>query len=538
MNQYDFIIVGAGSAGCILANRLSENGKHRVLLLEAGGKDNSFWFRLPVGYVKSYYNPKNNWMYYSEPQAELAGRKVYVPRGKVMGGSGNINAMIFLRGQKADYDDWEAAGNPGWGYEDVLPYFKKLEAHPDGETRYRGGKGLIGVTPMKSQAHPICNDYLAACKELDLPQTDDFNGAKFEGAGIYEANIQHGQRASSSFRYLHPALKRPNLTIRLHAQTERILFDEQQHACGVRVRIEGEVHEFKAAKEVIVAAGAVDSPKLLQLSGIGDQTLLSKYGIKTVRHLPAVGQHLQDHLCVSYYYRANRKTLNDELGNLFGQAKAALQYAFTRKGPLSLSVNQAGGFFRGNEEQQQANLQIYFNPLSYTIPKNPNANLKAEPYSGFLMAVNPCRPTSRGSIELASADPSVPARIMPNYLSTEHDRQEAIQSCQLVRKIAQTRALQAITVEEVSPGDAAASEEGMLNFFRQESGSIYHLCGTCAMGPDDTRSVVSSELKVHGVPGLRVVDASIFPNITSANINAPTMMVAEKGADLILADWH
>jgi len=536
--QYDFIIVGAGSAGCILANRLSESGQHRVLLLEAGGKGDSFWFRLPVGYVKNYYNPQTNWMYYTEPEDELAGRKLYAPRGKVLGGSGAINAMIYVRGQPADFDDWEAAGNPGWGYRDVLPYFKQLENHPAGDTPWHGSKGMIGITPMREQAHPICQNYLEACQQLGLPLNDDFNAARFEGAGIYEANIQHGERASSGAVYLHPAMSRPNLTVETHCQAEAILFDETGRANGVAVRQNGVARQFFASKEVIVAAGAVDSPKLLQLSGIGDKTLLQGLGIPLRQHLPAVGQNLQDHLCVSFYYRANCKTLNDELGNWWGQGLAALRYGLTRKGPLALSVNQAGGFFRGSEQEERPNLQLYFNPLSYSIPKDAKAALKPEPYSGFLVCFNPCRPSSRGSVAISSRDPGGAASIRPNYLSTDKDRREAVQGSRFIRRLMQAEALRRITVEEVSPASRVEDDDSMLRFFREESGSIYHLCGSCAMGPDPATAVVSHRLQVHGVAGLRVVDASIFPNITSGNTNAPVMMVAEKAAAMILQDWH
>lgn len=537
MTTYDFIVVGAGSAGCILASRLSESGRFSVLLLEAGGMDDGFWFRLPVGYVKSYYNPKTNWMYYAEPQPNLAGRRIYAPRGKVLGGAGTINAMIYVRGQPKDFDDWEAAGNPGWGYRDVLPYFKRLETHYGGESVWRGGSGPIGITSMKQDAHPICSNYLRACSELGLPLNDDFNGEHFEGAGIYETNIRNGMRESSSFRYLHPALQRRNLTLALHTHTERVLFDEQKRAIGVSVRQHGQQRTFLARREVILSAGAVDSPKLLQLSGIGDQTLLKQHQLPVVQHLPAVGKNLQDHLCVSFYYRANRKTLNDELGTWWGQVKSGLRYVLQRRGPLAMSVNQAGGFFRGSQREKQANLQLYFNPLSYSIPKDPRAGLKADPYSGFLICFNPCRPSSRGYIELASADPMQPARIHPNYLSTQKDIEEAIQGSVFIRRLMQTPAMKEITVAEVSPASAVHDEASMLRFFREQSGSIYHLCGSCAMGPDPASSVVNPQLQVHGVSGLRVIDASVFPNITSGNTNAPTMMVAEKGADLILADW-
>lgn len=532
---YDYVIVGAGSAGCILANRLSESGKHSVLLLEAGGKDSSFWFKLPVGYVKSYFNPKTNWMYYTEPQEELAGRKIYAPRGKVLGGSGSINAMIYVRGQAKDFDDWAAAGNPGWSYQDVLPYFKNLENHPSGETAYRGASGPIGITPMKPDAHPICDNYLTACAELGLPLSDDFNAAQFEGAGIYETNTREGMRSSSSFAYLHPALGRRNLSVETHAHAQKILFDDAKRATGVVVRQQGVERTFHAHKEVILSAGAIGSPTLLQLSGVANSALLHKLGIPVVHDLPAVGQHLSDHLCASFYFKANRTTLNDELGSLWGQAQAALRYAFSRRGPLAMSVNQAGGFFKGSSQIQHPNLQLYFNPLSYSIPQNVKAALKPDPYSGFLIAFNPCRPTSRGKVEVTSPDAQQAPAIHANYLSTQLDQDEAVQGSQFIRKLMQAPALQGITVQEMSPAQSVTDEDSMLKFFRQQSGSIYHLCGTCAMGPDASTAVVNHELRVHGLQGLRVVDASIFPNITSGNINAPTMMVALKAADLILA---
>ncbi|MFC5475318.1 GMC family oxidoreductase [Paraherbaspirillum soli] len=533
---FDFIIVGAGSAGCILANRLSQSDRYSVLLLEAGGKDSSYWFKLPLGFAKTYANPKYNWMYHSEPQAQLAGRRLYAPRGKVQGGSGAINAMIYVRGQPHDFDDWQAAGNPGWGYRDLLPYFKKLESHPLGDTAFHSASGPIGISQMRQQAHPICDDYLEACRQMGYPLNDDFNGAQFEGAGIYDANIRNGRRDSSSAAYLHPALPRPNLKLEYHALAERILFDESKRATAVAVRQHGVSRVFKARREVIVAAGAVDSPKLLQLSGVADAALLASHAIPLMHHLPAVGRNLQDHLCASFYFKANRKTLNDDLGSLGGQLKAGLQYLFKRSGPLALSVNQAGGFFKGTDQEQHPNLQLYFNPLSYAVPNNPQAKLKPDPYSGFLLFFNACRPSSRGSVQIAANDVMLPPRIQPNYLSTQKDVDEAIQGCRLIRRLAATPALQRITAQQLRPAASVTDAAGLLQFFREQAGSIYHLCGSCAMGPDPRTAVVSSTLKVHGMAGLRVVDASIFPNITSANINAAVMMVAEKGAEQILVE--
>ncbi|MDE1184266.1 GMC family oxidoreductase N-terminal domain-containing protein [Paraburkholderia sp.] len=534
--DYDYIIVGAGSAGCILANRLSASGQHTVLLLEAGGKDSSFWFKVPVGFTKTYYNPTYNWMYYSEPEKELDGRPIYCPRGKVQGGSGSINAMIFVRGQPHDFDDWAAAGNPGWTFRDVLPYFRKLESHPLGNTEYHGADGPIRISPMNDAAHPICHVFIKGAQQAGYQRSDDFNGAQFEGAGIYDVNTRNGQRSSSSFEYLHPVLTRKNLHVEREVRVDRVLFDANRRATGVAVTQNGVARTFNATREVILSAGAVDSPKLLQLSGVGEPGLLAKHRIPLVHALPAVGQNLQDHLCVSFYYRANVKTLNDEMRSLLGKLKLGLQYLLTKKGPLAMSVNQSGGFFKGNDQQAHPNLQLYFNPLSYRIPKSNTASLEPEPYSGFLLAFNPCRPTSRGSIEIASNRAQDAAKIRINALTTEKDIDEAIQGCELVRKVMASPALKEITVEEISPGPQVNTRDAFLQYFREQSGSIYHLCGSCAMGDDASTSVVDARLRVHGVDALRVVDASIFPNITSGNINAPTMMVAEKGAAMILED--
>lgn len=534
--DFDYIVVGAGSAGCILAARLSQSGRHRVLLLEAGGKDDSFWFKIPIGFAKTYYDRTCNWMYYAEPEPALADRRIYCPRGKVQGGSGSINAMIYLRGAASDFDGWAALGNPGWGFRDVLPFFRKLETHPAGETEHHGGNGPIHITPMRDAAHPICRSFLAACRELGFALNDDFNGPSLEGAGIYDINARNGRRCSSSFAYLHPAAERSNLTVEHGILATKLLIDRDKRVTGVRAIRNGQHQDFRVRNEIILAAGAVDSPKLLQLSGVADGALLAGLGIEVAHHLPAVGRNLQDHLCASYYYRASVRTLNDEFGSRLRQARHGLRYLLWSTGPFSLSVNQAGGFFRGSPDEPHPNLQLYFNPLSYRIPQSGRAKLTPEPYSGYLVAFNPTRPTSRGTIAIASADVHEPARIRPNYLATAKDVADVIQGSRLVRRLAAAPSLRQITVEEVSPGPGVASDDEAVRYFREQSGSIYHLCGTCAMGPDPATSVVDARLRVHGLRGLRVVDASVFPTVTTGNTNAATMMVAEKGAAMLLED--
>jgi choline dehydrogenase len=542
--EFDFVIAGAGSAGAILAARLSECGRYTVALVEAGGEDRSFWLKIPVGYAKSYYNPAVNWMYRSEPEAALGNRQVYVPRGKVLGGSGAINAMIFVRGAREDFDDWRAAGNPGWGHDDVLPYFRKLETHALGESPFHGGDGPIHVTPMRGETHPTADRFLSACAELQLPATPDFNGASLEGAGIYDVNTRAGMRSSSGVEYLKPARRRKNLTVFTRTRALEVVLDAEGRARGLVVRSDGAGHDetgqrlLLARRDVILATGAIATPVLLQRSGLGAAARLQALGVPVRRDLPGVGANLQDHLCASFYFRSRVPTLNGPFGSIFGQAALALRWALTRKGPFAGSVNQAGGFFRSRPDAPRPNLQLYFNPLSYRIPEDPKKGLAPEPYPGFLVAFNSCRPTSRGRVDLrinGGLDDLSPM-IQGNYLSTEEDCREAVEGSQFVRRLMQAPSLAAITEAEMSPSVEARSDQELLEHFRANCGSIYHPCGTAAMGPDPSSAVVDHRLRVHGVPGLRVVDASVFPNITSGNINAPVMMVAEKGADMILED--
>jgi choline dehydrogenase len=536
VTSFDYIIVGAGSAGCTLARRLTENGDHTVLLLEAGGSDRRLWLQLPIGYGKSFYDKRVNWMYHTEPEPALDGRQGYWPRGKVLGGSSSINAMVHIRGQAADFDDWRAHGNPGWGWQDVLPYFKKSEDYAGGADAWRGSGGPLHVSDVARDCHPLCEAYLRACEEAGLERNPDFNGARQEGVGLYQITTRGGLRMSAARAYLRPAMKRPNLRVATRAHATRILFAGRR-ATGVAYRQDGADKTAGARREVILAAGSVNSPQLLQLSGIGPGDILAPLGIDVVCDSPAVGRNLQDHLCIDHLYRSRRPTLNDELGPWAGRIRVALTYAAFRRGPLSISVNQGGGFVRTRAELPRPNVQLYFSPLSYTrAPPGKRALMRPDPFPGFLLSAQPCRPTSRGHIRITSANPFAAPAIVPNSLSTDHDVREMLEATKFLRRLASSPSLAAVIAEELKPGAGVQSDEALIADLRQRGSSVFHPVGTCRMGADDKANVVDHELKVHGVAGLRVIDASVFPAVTSGNTNAPTIMVAEKGADLALRD--
>ena len=536
MKQYDYIIVGAGSAGCVLARRLAESGHHSVLLIEAGGSDASLRISVPVGYALTFRDPKYNWMYQAEADPGFSGRTAHWPRGKVLGGSSAINAMVFARGQPGDYEDWCAAGNGGWGWRDVLPYFKRLEDHALGASEYHGTGGPIHVHAPSSEVHPLCSAFIAACLEAGIPRTEDFNGAQPEGAGLWQVNIRNGVRESSARAYLRPLPAGSQLTVLLRAQVMKVNFTGTR-ATGVQYRHRGELHQVSARREVILSAGAIGSPQLLELSGVGDPKRLGEFGIPVVAAASAVGEGLQDHVCVSYFYRSKVPTLNDELGPLSGKIKAALRYALRRDGPLAMSVNQAGAFVRSRAGLTRPNLHIYFNPASYSTETGESHRLmRPDPFPGFLMSFNTCRPTSRGSVHIRSADALTAPAIQPNSIATAQDIADVYEGARTLRRIAAASALAQVIDAERLPGPAVTTDEQVLDDFRTRGGSVYHASCTCAMGPDPRSHVVDARLRVHGVSGLRVVDASVFPNVTSANTNAPVMMVAEKASDLILED--
>jgi choline dehydrogenase len=533
--EFDYIIVGAGTAGCVLANRLTEDGKYSVLLLEAGGSDLSIWIQMPIGYGRTFFDKRINWMYDTEPVEALGGRRSYWPRGKVIGGSGSINAMVYVRGQPRDFDDWKALGNQGWGWDDVLPYFKKSEDF-DWHSAHHGKGGPQHVTDISPFAHPVCRSFIESAQTLGFPASSDFNGGRPEGVGYYQINTRGGWRASTANAFLHPARKRKTLKLQTLAHVSRILF-EGRRATGVAYTCKGASFEAKARREVILSGGAINSPQLLMLSGIGPAAHLKDVGIDTRLDAKAVGRNLQDHIAVSYFYKVRTATLNDVLHPLLGKLRAGLRYVADRAGPLSLSVNQSGGFIRSDATQAHPNLQLYFSPVSYTkTPLSERKLLNPDPFSAFLLSHNPCRPTSRGHIELTSPDSSKYPAIHPNYLATQSDIDDVLAGNRILRQLASTKPLADIITEELIPGTNVASDADLLADFRSRADTVYHPTSTCMMGTDPATSVVDARLRVHGIAGLRVVDASVFPTITSGNTNAPTVMVAEKGAAMILED--
>lgn len=534
MEAVDYIIVGGGTAGCVVAERLSASGRDRVLLLEAGGSDRRFWVRVPIGYGRTFNDPAVNWMYEAEPEASLGGVRSYWPRGKVLGGSGSINAMVYARGQPRDYDDWRELGNSGWGWSDVLPHFQAIESRGDGVGD--GERAALRITDVSAQAHPLVRAYIEACAALGYPFTPDFNGAQPEGVGIYQITTRNGLRDSTATAWLRPALRRRNLQLLLDTQVLRIDCAGRR-ATGVRYTRGDQTVAVRANKAVVLCAGSVNSPQLLQLSGIGPASLLQGLGIPVVHELSAVGRNLQDHLGVSYFYRSRVPTLNNRLYPWWGKAAAGLQYALTRRGPLSMSVNQGGGFIRSDPSLRAPDLQLYFNPASYTSSRTRTRRLmNPDPFPGFLLSFNSCRPTSRGYIAVRSADPQQQPAIFPNYLSTEQDLQDVFKGARLMRTLAATEPLAALIDHEMQPGAAKTSEAELLQDFRERAGTVFHPVSTCMMGPTPDHAVVDSRLRVHGIAGLRVIDASIFPTVTSGNTNGPTVMVADKGASMLLAD--
>ena len=528
---WDFIIIGAGSAGCVLANRLSESPDQRVLLLEAGGRDWNPWIHIPVGYFKTMHNPAVDWCYVTAPDPGLNGRQLKWPRGKVLGGSSALNGLLYIRGQAQDYDDWAAAGNTGWGYREVLPYFMKSEGQERGADAWHRADGPLKVSDIRLR-RTVTEAFIQAAEQAGIPANDDANGADQEGVGYFQVTVHKGRRCSAATAYLKPAARRPNLTVLTRAQVVRLLFRERR-AVGVEFIRHGVKQRVFAAKDIILSAGAIGSPQVLQLSGIGDGAHLQPYAIEQVHHLPGVGRNLQDHLQVRAVYKSRTPTLNDELNQPLKKIRIGLEYALFRRGPMTMAASQAVVFTRSDDAVSRPDIQFHFQPLS---SDNPGEGVHR--FSAFTASVCQLRPSSRGEVRIRTPDPLQHPLIRPNYLSTEDDCRVAVDGLRVARKIAAMPALAAHIREEYAPGAAAQSEQQLLEHARNHATTIYHPIGTCKMGPaTDPDAVVDCRLRVHGVAGLRVADASIMPNITSGNTHAPTVMIGEKCADLIKQDW-
>ena len=524
---YDDIIVGAGSAGSVIAHRLTEDPDRRVLLIEAGGSDSSFWSRLPVGYYKIMTDPKRTWSFATEPSEGTAGRTVTWPRGKMLGGSSSINGLIFIRGQHRDFDDWDALGAQGWAYRDVLPFFRKLESYKGGESQQRGALGPIKVDDLRNENR--ANDaWLASCEAYGLPRLSDFNAEPTQGAAQYQLTLDGRWRSSAARAYLRPAKARPNLTISTGVQVEKILFDGTR-AIGVAWRSAGGTQKVYADR-VVLSAGAIQSPHLLQLSGVGPADLLHTHGVDVVADVPGVGENLQDH----YQVRAiveltERISLNDTVRDPFGLAKMGLDWLLNARGPLTVGAGQVGAAIASKHSPDgRPDLQLLAMPLSVDLPGQP-----LHEYSGFTTVIWQCHPESRGTIQLASADPNVPPVIRPNYLSAEHDRKVMVDGVKIMRRIQAQSPFRDMWCREVVPGPDVHTDDEILDTIRKTGSTVYHATCTCRMGRDPMSVVDPDTMAVHGVDGLHVADASVMPKITSANTNAPTLMIGEKAADIL-----
>ncbi|UZJ59411.1 GMC family oxidoreductase N-terminal domain-containing protein [Pseudomonas sp. KU26590] len=526
---HDYIIVGAGPAGCLLANRLSQNPAHRVLLLEAGGQDNYAWIHVPVGYLYCIGNPRTDWCFKTEAEPGLGGRALNYPRGKVLGGCSSINGMIYMRGQARDYDGWAEQGNTGWGWKDVLPIFKRSENHYAGDSELHSARGEWRVEQQRL-SWTLLDAFREAAAQTGIPSIPDFNGGDNEGCSYFQVNQRRGVRWNASKAFLRPALKRPNLTVITGAEVSRVVF-ENSRASGVIARVNGQEQTLRARREVILCCGAIGSPMVLQRSGIGPRPLLEKLGIGVRHELPGVGANLQDHLQLRLIYKiSNGQTLNQMAGSLWGKMNMGLRYAFNRSGPLAMAPSQLGAFARSGPEQASANLEYHVQPLSLERFGEPLHGFPA-----FTASVCDLRPQSRGTVEIRSALADAAPIIQPNYLSHETDLKVAADAIRLTRRIAAAPALARFEPVEYLPGASLQTEEELREAASVVGTTIFHPVGTCKMG-QGRDAVVDERLRVHGITGLRVVDASIMPNITSGNTCSPTVMIAEKAAQMIIED--
>ncbi|MEM7426906.1 MAG: GMC family oxidoreductase N-terminal domain-containing protein [Pseudomonadota bacterium] len=527
---YDYIIVGAGSAGCPVAARLSERPGNKVLLLEAGPADRNLWIHIPIGYYRNMTSPLS-WGYQTEPDEGIGGRSILWPRGKVLGGSSSINGLVYIRGQKEDYDHWRQLGNAGWGYEDVLPFFRKSEDQERGEDALHGTGGPLKVSDIRDERE-ICDAFIAAAQEAGIPANNDFNGPVQEGVGNFQTTSRNGRRCSSAVGYLNPARNRPNLRIETDALAQKLDFDGKR-VSAVRYLQNGEEKTARVRGEVVLAGGAINSPQLLQLSGIGPAQHLTGFGIGVLHDSPGVGRDLQDHYQARAVYELNRPiSVNDDVNNLVRRAWIGLQYALFRRGPMTFSAGHVGVFTRVLPQSATPDAQVHFIPFSAT-----KLGGELHPYPGVTISVCQLRPESRGEVMIRSADPAEHPRISPNYLSTEYDRQIMVEGLKMVRRIAQAPAFARYVAMEREPGDENASDAALLDYAREKGNTIFHPTSTCRMG-NDRRAVVDDRLRVHGVEGVRVADCSIMPTVVSGNTNAPAIMIGEKCAHMMLEDAH
>ncbi len=529
VGTFDFIIVGAGSAGCVLANRLSASGRHTVLLLEAGGPDNSPWIHIPLGYGKHFANPNVNWLYTSEPDPATGGRRIAQPRGKVLGGSSSINGLVYMRGQREDYDHWRQLGNKGWGYEDVLPYFRKSEDNEHGANDYHGSGGELGVSDAPIR-HPLCDAFIAAAEACGYPRNPDLNGAQQEGFGYVQVTERRGRRASAAVSFIRPARRRRNLKIVTGAHATRVLFS-QKRATGVEWRELGRTSSAFAGREVILAGGAFNSPQLLQLSGIGPAGLLRQLGIDVVVDSPGVGANLQDHYNGRLVYRTrSHDTLNDVLKSRWRMALEGMRYVTRRRGFLTLSTSVAAGFLRSDPSVASPDVQV-----GIALFSGDKAGDSLHDFSGISIIVRHLRLLSRGDVMIASKDPLAPPTIRPRYLTVQSDVDGLVKAMMIGRRIMEAPPMRTHILAEHYPGAGCVSESDMADFVKSRGGISFHPAGTCKMG-NGADAVVDDQLKVRGVDCLRVIDASIMPTLVSGNTNAPSIMIGEKGADMVLAD--
>jgi choline dehydrogenase len=535
--NYDYIIVGAGSAGCVLANRLTESGQYRVLILEAGGSADRFFIDMPAGFGRLYYDPEVNWCLETEPDPNMKGRTDYWPRGKVLGGSSAINGMVYIRGQREDFDDWAALGNDGWSYNDVLPYFRKSEDNEYGADEYRGVGGRWRISGIRNVEHEVTRRTREAAVRLGYPENPDFNGAQQEGVGLYQFSFRNGRRTHAAEAFLEPAMQRRNLQVISHALVTQIIFAGRR-AIGVEYLCNGEKHVVRCHREVIVSTGAVHSPALLQRSGVGPGSLLRSLGIPVVCDRPAVGENLQDHVFTGITFKTRIPTVNNQLCSWPRLVLTGARYVLFRRGPLAQCINQGGLFTNTRTNSGRPDVQLYFIPMSFTLPKVSGGKkvTMTDSFGGMTINVSPCRPESRGSIQIDSPDPTAAPKIRRNYLNTTEDVRVITEGLKIADRLSKTSPLADIIEERLYLPHGELSDAQWEDWARSTGRTCYHPTSSCVMGVDPMKSVVDPRLKVHGVEGLRVIDASVMPFIVSGNTAAAATMIGERGAHFVLTE--